>query len=437
MENNDLIIATFQGNIKEKNLNYNQNKIKESLLFCDNNHVDILCMPECFLQGIFENFNDAYQNSINLNEKYFKDFCESIKNFKTSLIIGIIEEENNKIYSTAVVIENGLCIGKYRKSYSHPPFDYFSCGFSFPIFEKKGIKYGIIISSDASFIEPARILALQHAQILFCLCYNKNKNFQTISDHLEKRTNYITRAYENKVWLITSDIVWDFDGKYICSGYSSIFDGQGNLILKGNKFKEEILIHKIPFTSLRIYSNEVFFSGKSSLIKLLSSAYKNYFNDYIKQINLIFIQLNSSDNFNKSEIKLHLNKSLHFQDEDRLNKLIDKYTKNKESPLKMFAVYSEFNSHISSSEKELIGILAAHILDDKILIKHLSIKEELRGRKIGSYFLNYIYNKFNKKLEVETDEENVNFYLKNKFEIYPIETEVYNIIRFKCIKKIK
>ena len=169
----------------------------------------------------------------------------------------------------------------------------------------------------------------------------------------------------------------------------------------------------------------------------MNSAYNNYFNNYIKQINLTIIQLNSQDNFNKSEIKFHLNKSLHFHDEDRLNKLIDKYTKNKESPLKMYAIYSEFNSHISSSEKELIGILAAHILDDKILIKHLSIKEELRGRKIGSYFLNYIYNKFNKKIEVDTDEENVNFYLKNKFEIHPIETEVYNIVRFKCIKKIK
>ena len=103
----------------------------------------------------------------------------------------------------------------------------------------------------------------------------------------------------------------------------------------------------------------------------------------------------------------------------------------------MFADYSENNSLIYSSEKELIGILAAHILDDKILIKHLSIKEELRGRNIGSNFISYIYDKFNIKIEVETDEKNVNFYLKNKFEIYPIETEIYNIIRFKCIKKIK
>ncbi len=56
---------------------------------------------------------------------------------------------------------------KYRKAYTYAPYDYYSLGREFPVFEKKGIKYGIIICLDSTYREPAHIAALKGARILF------------------------------------------------------------------------------------------------------------------------------------------------------------------------------------------------------------------------------------------------------------------------------
>jgi predicted amidohydrolase len=434
MDKEFIKIAAFQGKIKEKNLNYTIDKIKESLYYCDDHQVDILCMPECYLQGYFDNYNDALNNSINLKDDTFKSFCKSISKFKTTLIVGLNEEENNKIYSTAVVIEKGICIGKYRKAYTYAPYDYFDCGLSFPTFEKNGVKYGIIICFDAAFLEPARILSLNGAQIIFCPSFNRNKNYQTISDHLDKRTNFICRSYENKVWFISSDIIWDFDGKVVCSGYATIIDNRGNFISKGNKFKEEILLYNIPLNSLRNSTNDLIFSGKKVLNKIMNKAYGNYLENFSNDLEISIEQIKFLDNLKKSEIKLLLKKTMYLPTDEKLNNIISKYTNSNNNQFLMFAATSDISMYTSISETKIIGLLALQNCEDKIIIKYISSREELRGRGIGSQFIHFISKKFTKPIEAETDDESIDFYKRNGFEILPIENEIYNIVRYRCIK---
>ncbi len=434
MDKEFIKVATFQGKIKEKNLNYTIDKIKESLYYCDEHQIDILCMPECYLQGYFDSYEDAQNNSINLQNDLFKSFCKSISKFKATLIIGLNEEDNNKIYSTAVVIDKGICIGKYRKAYTNAPYDYFECGLNFPIFEKNGVKYGIIMSFDAAFLEPARILALNGAQIIFCLSFNRNKNYQTISDHLDKRTNFICRAYENKVWFVSSDIIWDFDGKRVSSGYATIIDNRGNFISKGNKFKEEILHYNIPLNSLRNSTNDLIFSGKKVLNKIMNKAYSDYLEKFSSDLEISIEQLKFIDNAKKTEVKSLLKKTMNIPTDEKLNNIISKYTNSNNDQFLMFAASSDISIYTSISETKIIGLLALQNCEDKIIIKYLASKEELRGRGIGSHFIHFISKKFAKPIEAETDDQSIHFYKRNGFEILPIENEIYDIVRYRCIK---
>jgi len=98
-------------------------------------------MPECFLQGYFPSKELAMKHSIDLNSGLFLDLLKKCALYQTTtLLLGLNEKDHNQIFNTVVVIEKGQLIGKYRKAYSYPPYDYYSLGNEFPIFEKKNTK---------------------------------------------------------------------------------------------------------------------------------------------------------------------------------------------------------------------------------------------------------------------------------------------------------
>ncbi len=169
-----LQIAAFQGHIQEGNSNVNLDKVLEQTELAEKRSIDILCFPESYLHGYFANKEDAIKHAINLQSEDFLNLCKLFSKFNhTTVLFGLNELDNDGIYNTVVVIEKGQCIGKYRKAYTYSPYDYYSVGRDFPIFEKKGIKYGIIICLDSAYREPAHIAALKGARIIFCPSFNR------------------------------------------------------------------------------------------------------------------------------------------------------------------------------------------------------------------------------------------------------------------------
>ena len=128
----------------------------------DQKQIDILCMPELYLNGNPESKEEAIESSIDLNSPVFKKLCQQLHAFKyTTLLLGLNEYEQGEVFNTVVVIEQGQYIGKYRKAYFDN--DHFSLGHTFPVFNKRGIQYGIVICLDSWYYEPAKIMALTGA----------------------------------------------------------------------------------------------------------------------------------------------------------------------------------------------------------------------------------------------------------------------------------
>jgi predicted amidohydrolase len=196
--NNFLQVAAFQGHIKEGNVETNLNKVIEITELAEKRGVDILTFPESYLHGYFSKKENAFKNAMDLKSETFQNLCAKFSNFNhTTVLLGLNELEENNIYNTVVVIEKGLCIGKYRKAYTYAPYDYYSLGRDFPIFEKKGIKYGIIICLDSTYREPAHIAALKGARIIFCPCFNRVQNSAKILPYLHQKNHFISRAFDN------------------------------------------------------------------------------------------------------------------------------------------------------------------------------------------------------------------------------------------------
>ena len=151
----------------EKNIN----KIKTMLQQIT---ADIIILPELCSCGYL--FDD---------EKSLSNFAEQVptglfclemmklsKCHNCALIFGIAEKDNNKIYNTADIMENGNYIGKYRKIHlSNYEKKLFIKGDCNRVFNVKGIKIGVQICFDIWFPEISREQVLKGAEIL-CILAN-------------------------------------------------------------------------------------------------------------------------------------------------------------------------------------------------------------------------------------------------------------------------
>ena len=117
-------------------------------------------------------------------------------------VFGFLEREDKNLYNTAILIDpDGDIIGRYRKThfaqgYTINPESY-KAGDEFPVFQTSFGKVGILICYDRQLPEPARILTLKGAEILFIPSYGSYTD--------ENGWNTImlrTRARENRVPLV-------------------------------------------------------------------------------------------------------------------------------------------------------------------------------------------------------------------------------------------
>ena len=139
-----------------------------------------------------------------LDGPYVKKACELARELEIFLVLGLLELENETTYNSCILIDpDGHIIGKYSKThfaqgYTINPSCYVP-GEQYPVFQTPFGKVGMMICYDRQLPEPARILSLKGAQILFVPSYGGYSG--------EDGWNTImlrTRAYENKVPLVFS-----------------------------------------------------------------------------------------------------------------------------------------------------------------------------------------------------------------------------------------
>ncbi len=206
-------------------------------------HVDFLCFPEGFLTGYYAQEDLARQNSLEVGGGTFEEWLRILGNFSPTIIVGFNERDGNHIFDSAAVIENGQLLGVQRKHYLY--HNYFTSGTSFSPFHSKGISFGVVICLDTNYFEPARILALQGATILFAPMCNRVALDHSYASRPPYYSHFIARSHENRCWLIAADWVLANDGKSVCPGHSCIYDPNGQEIARSREGDEDLLMADI------------------------------------------------------------------------------------------------------------------------------------------------------------------------------------------------
>lgn len=166
------------------------------------------------------------------------------KEYGVYVVVGLLERYKEKFYNTAVLIGPGGIVGKYRKIHLwYPSEDEIPVepgDLGYPVFTTNIGKIGMMICYDSWFPEPARVLALNGAEIIAVPTYTG----------LHSEFDYIfrTRALENHVWIVGANGIATLEGKGIVwriVGRSQIVSIFGEVLAEASSEKEETIYAKI------------------------------------------------------------------------------------------------------------------------------------------------------------------------------------------------
>ncbi len=217
-------VATIQYEPSQFKKEHNINELTKLCIDAAEKGAKLIVTPEMGTTGYcFLNREEISKLVEKIPGPTTKKFHDIAKKYSCYIVVGFpeIDEDTQLYYNSAVLIgPNGL-IGKHRKSHSYIAEPKWSApGQEHVVFDTEIGKIGILICMDIHFIETARLIALQDADIII-----------HISNWLGERTPgpyWISRAFENSCYLIESNR-WGLERTVQFSGGSCVINPDGSI----------------------------------------------------------------------------------------------------------------------------------------------------------------------------------------------------------------
>ncbi len=241
-------IALAQINPTVGDLEGNVSKIIDYLQRAKRVDADLIAFPELAVTGY-------PPEDLLLKSQFIDDNLQALKRIQESVsditaIIGFVDRKND-IYNAAALIHNKEIIDVYHKVYlpNYGVFDeyrYFRAGVRYPIYRIGDAWIGINICEDIWYPEgPAQIQSLAGAELIL----NINASPYHIGKGRLREEMLSTRAFENRVILAYLNIVGGQD-ELVFDGHSLILDQEGNVIIRGKQFEEDLIIADLNFEGM-------------------------------------------------------------------------------------------------------------------------------------------------------------------------------------------
>ena len=157
-------------------------------------------------------------------------FLEELKPLEPVIVVGLIEKEGGNFHNTALAIERGTVVARYRKTYLlRGEKSAFQPGEAFPVFDVLGVKVGINICYDLNFSESVQRASDAGVALLACPCSNMMR--RDAAEEWKPRHNEIRRrqAREHGVWTLSADITGERDD-CVSYGPTAVIDPSGTVV---------------------------------------------------------------------------------------------------------------------------------------------------------------------------------------------------------------
>jgi predicted amidohydrolase len=220
-------------------------RVVQGLERADRERVEIVSFPECFLTGYPDTEEVARKSAFATDAPQMLKVLDRTARYHATCIVGFNELRGQDLYNTAAVLHKGHLLGTYSKCSAYQKFH--RQGREFPIFERSGVRFGVIICSDGGYIEPARILAWKGARIIFAPHYNYITKESLLAHFQHVRADHVARAVENRVYFVRGNnvslgkdpAISKYDG--VGYGDSYVVDPFGEILVRTRRHVEDFL----------------------------------------------------------------------------------------------------------------------------------------------------------------------------------------------------
>jgi predicted amidohydrolase len=217
--------------------------------FCEQaerERADLLLFPECFLQGYLVTEAHVRRHALDLGSARFRSVAARLADVTPALLVGVIERAGSDVYNSAVVLERGQVTGVYRKTHLTPGEALFRHGREYPVFEVKGLRYGINICYDTRFADAAARVAGQRARVLLVPAQNMMR--RGAAQEWKHRHNQIRaeRVRESGMWLVSADVTGERGGTHVGLGPTSVMDPSADVVAQVPLMATGMVIAHVP-----------------------------------------------------------------------------------------------------------------------------------------------------------------------------------------------
>jgi predicted amidohydrolase len=205
----------------------------------------LLCFPEAFLQGYLTDEAPARRNALDLASPAFAAVLNRLPKTGPMIVMGMIEVEDGRLFNTAIVVNHGALVGRYRKAHLLAGEKIFEAGRDSDVFEIGGLRFGINICNDTNFPAAARKVADLGASLIVCPA--NNMHARGTAEALRDMHNSVRgeRCRETGLWLVSADVTGERDGR-ISSGPTAVLNPAGEIVTQLPLDKAGLLVFDIP-----------------------------------------------------------------------------------------------------------------------------------------------------------------------------------------------
>jgi predicted amidohydrolase len=205
----------------------------------------LLCFPEGFLQGYLTEEAPARRNALELASPVFAAVLSRLTTSGPMIVMGLIEVDQGRLFNTAVVVDRGVVIGRYRKAHLLGSEHIFDAGADSQVFEIAGLRFGINICYDTNLPEAARKVADLGASLLVCPANNMHR--LATAQALKHLHNSVRgeRCRETGLWLVSADVTGERDG-CVSWGPTAVLNPAGDVVTQLPLEQPGLLLFDIP-----------------------------------------------------------------------------------------------------------------------------------------------------------------------------------------------
>ena len=225
----DLRIAAVVCRCPVGRLSHNVERTRHWVNQAKNQDATLVCFPEMNLTG-YSNRDEIKAHAISANSKTIDSLIKLADDLRIAMLVGFAEQaQNGAIYASHMVITPRGRTALYRKIHLAPPeTDHFSPGAALPIFDWKGMRFGIQLCYDAHFPELSTIMADAQADVIFIP--HASPRGQASTKHQSWMRHLPARAYDNGLFVVACNQTGDNQNGLVFPGNAVAFSPSGEIM---------------------------------------------------------------------------------------------------------------------------------------------------------------------------------------------------------------